>query len=167
MAKQRHSAASRDSGTARLFRWLMLALVGAGGGMMLGDLAVGSRTNGLAEERPSYASLSANPDALTLQSGGSPPCADCADSYGAAKPWRAQRDARMSDEFRALGAVAVDVDPPVTDPADDYRFGGRFADSDLDDRDATIAIDETPSPSPAGDIPPASETPSSLPNSDF
>jgi hypothetical protein len=132
----------------------MLALAGTVGGMMLGEAVVGNRTNGLSSEGSSYSRLSANPDALVPQGEAAPPCPDCADSYGAALRLRAHRDARMSDEFRELGAV--DVDPPLpADPVDDYRFGGRFPDPEPDDQQ----VAEIRTLTPAGDIPSADETP--------
>jgi hypothetical protein len=119
-------AASRNVGI-RLFRWSALALVGAMGGMMLGEMAVGKRLVGQAGEHASYSHLSANPGALMPQGDGAAPCVDCADSYGVALRLRAHRDDRMSDEFRELGAV--DIEPPLrADARDDYRYGGRFPD---------------------------------------
>jgi hypothetical protein len=140
----------------------MLAVVGIVGGMMLGELAVGNRTNRLADEPPSYSSLSANPDALVPQGKAAPPCPDCADSYGVAVRLRAQRDERMSSEFRELGAV--DVDPPLpADPSDDYRFGGRFPDPEPVNQRAGQQIEKTPAIALAGDVAPTDE-PRSPPN---
>lgn len=112
----------------RLFRWSAMALIGVVGGMVLGDMAVGTRLGGGSSEPASYSHLSANPDALAPQGEGVAPCPGCADSYGVAIRMRAHRDDRMSDEFRELGAV--DVDPPIlADAGDDYRYGGRFPDA--------------------------------------
>lgn len=132
MARRRHSATSRDRDAVRIFRWLVLALVGlgvgTGGGMLLGELAVGTRTNGLLDETSSFSSLSANPDAAMPQGEGARDCTDCADSYGAAARLRARHEERMGDEFRELGAVDADPPVPVAPIDDDYRYGGRFPD---------------------------------------
>ena len=126
MVRKLSVAASRNGGE-RLLRWSALALVGVAGGMMLGEMAVGTRSAGRDGEPASYAHLSANPGALVPQGDGAAPCPDCADSYGVAARLRADRDDRMSDEFRELGAV--DIDPPLRpDAGDDYRYGGRFPD---------------------------------------
>ncbi len=112
----------------RLLRWPVLALVGIFGGMLLGDMTASTRLGGGAEPQ-SYSRLSANPDALVPQGAIAPDCRDCADSYGAAMRLRARHDNRMSDEFRELGAVDMDVDPPTpVEPDDGYRYGGRFPD---------------------------------------
>jgi hypothetical protein len=112
----------------RLLRWSVLALAGVTAGAMLGEMVAGTRLGGETGGRASYSNLSANPDALVAQAdGGILPCPGCADSYGVALRLRADRDVRMSDEFRELGAV--DVDPPIrADAHDDYRYGGRFPD---------------------------------------
>ena len=107
----------------------------------LGEMAVGTRLGDGARDSASYSRLSANPDALVP--GGdapSPACPGCADSYGVAARLRAERDDRMSDEFRALGAVDAEhmLAPEPTD--DGYRYGGRFPDPP--DADADITHDE-------------------------
>lgn len=112
----------------RLFRWSVLALTGVIGGMMLGEMAVGTSLLGRAIGEPvTYSHLSANPGALAPQGDGAVPCPDCLDTYGVAVRLRAHREERMSDQFRALGAVDPDPIMPV-DSDDDYRFGGRFPD---------------------------------------
>jgi len=126
MARKLYFAASRHSGV-RLFRWSALALVGVTGGMLLGEMAVGSRLSSKMGEPATYSHLSANPDAAAPPVGGAAPCLDCRDSYGVAARLRADRESRMSDEFRELGAV--DLDPPTSgEPDDGYRYGGRFPD---------------------------------------
>lgn len=126
MARKLYFAASRHSGV-RLFRWSALALVGVTGGMLLGEMAVGSRLSSEMGEPATYSHLSANPDAAAPPAGGAAPCLDCRDSYGVAALLRADRDSRMSEEFRELGAV--DIDSPASGEHDDgYRYGGRFPD---------------------------------------
>jgi len=126
MARKLYVAASRDAGVW-LVRLSALALAGVTGGIMLGEMAAGTRLGNRADEPASYSHLSANPDALVPQGDGAAPCPGCANSYGVALRLRADRDDRMGDEFRELGAV--DVDPPIlADAADDYRYGGRFPD---------------------------------------
>lgn len=112
----------------RAARWLGLLLAAIAGGMILGDMAVGTRHSTGTAAPASYSHLSANPGALVADGEGAAPCPDCADSYGVAARLRANREDRMSDDFRALGAVdAATVLPP--EPVDDgYRYGGRFPD---------------------------------------
>ncbi|AJA08382.1 Putative membrane protein [Sphingopyxis fribergensis] len=149
MGKKLSFAASRHKGV-RLFRWSVLALAGVTAGAMLGEMAAGTRLGGETGGRTSYSNLSANPDALVAQrDGGILPCPGCADSYGVALRLRADRDIRMSDEFRELGAV--DIDPPIlADPGDDYRYGGRFPDPEphaaatSEDLRAVGTADESP-----------------------
>lgn len=126
MARKLSVVASRDAGVW-LFRLSVLAFAGVTGGILLGEMAAGTRLGNRAGEPASYSHLSANPDALVPQGGEAAPCPGCANSYGVALRLRAHRDERMGDEFRNLGAV--DVDPPIlADADDDYRYGGRFAD---------------------------------------
>jgi hypothetical protein len=126
MARKLSFVASRHTGV-RLFRWLALAFAGVTAGMVLGEMAAGTRLGSGIGEPASYSRLSANPDALVQQGEGAVSCTGCADSYGVAMRLRAHRDDRMSDEFRELGAV--DNDPPMpADAGDDYRYGGRFPD---------------------------------------
>ncbi len=108
---------------------------------MLGDMAASTRLGSGGGDPASYSRLSANPDALVPLGENAPACLDCADSYGAAMRLRAHQDRRasdrMSDEFRELGVV--DVDPPTSvEPADDYRYGGRFPDLDPPARGETL-----------------------------
>lgn len=160
MVRKLSFAASRHGPAAVVFRWLMLVLIGMVGGMLLGELAVGNRTLGLSDEIVSYSRLSANPDALVPQGEGVAPCPGCADSYGVTVRMRAHRDDRMSNEFRELGAVDVDP-PPALDPADDYRFGGRFPDPEPAieprTRSAETGAQDIADPPPVGDTPPADE----------
>lgn len=140
MARKLSFAASRHSGV-RLFRWSALALAGVTSGMLLGEMAAGPRLGSGIGEPATYSHLSANPDAAAPPAGGAAPCLDCRDSYGVAARLRAERESRMSDEFRELGAV--DVDPPMSDESDDgYRYGGRFPDPPP--REARRRMPDTP-----------------------
>ena len=126
MARKLSFAASRHRGV-RLFRWSALALAGVAGGMLLGEMTVGTRSGSGIGEPATYSHLSANPDAAAPPVGGAAPCLDCRDSYGVAARLRADRESRMSDEFRDLGTV--DLDPPASgEPDEGYRYGGRFPD---------------------------------------
>lgn len=126
MARKLSFAASRHRGV-RLFRWSALALAGVAGGMLLGEMTVGTRSGSGIGEPATYSHLSANPDAAAPPVGGAAPCLDCRDSYGVAARLRADRESRMSDEFRELGAV--DVNPPGPgEPDEGYCYGGRFPD---------------------------------------
>src|SRR3990167_1635048 len=124
MAKKLSVPANRRE-RAPLLRWSLLALVGVTGGILLGEIAAGSRPHGGPGDSASFSRLSANPDALVEESDETDPCLDCADSYGVAMRLRANSDDRMSDEFRALGEIKTD-EPTPADPQDDYRYGGRF-----------------------------------------
>jgi len=149
MGKKLSFAASRHKGV-RLFRWSVLALAGVTAGAMLGEMAAGTRLGGETGGRASYSNLSANPDALVAQGdGGILPCPGCADSYGVALRLQADRDVRMSDEFRELGAV--DIDPPMlTEAGDDYRYGGRFPDPEPH---AAATSEDPPANAPADESP--------------
>ncbi|WP_432770773.1 MAG: hypothetical protein HEQ22_08605 [Sphingopyxis sp.] len=130
MARYRTSEASRDLRFHRLLGWLGLAAAGVAAGIALGAVAVGDGIGGKAAEGiASYAGLSGNPDARSVDI--VPPCLDCPgihgpDSFGVGARLRAARDTRMEDDFRELGAVEIDYgyEPEV---ADDYDYGGRFA----------------------------------------
>jgi len=154
MARKLSFAASRHRGL-RLFRWSALALAGVTAGMLLGEMAAGTRLGGRAGEPASFSRLSANPGALATQAdGGIVPCPGCADSYGVALRLRADRDSRMSNEFRELGAV--DMVPPMHAEAnDDYRYGGRFPEPQPT---ASAAVGDSPAILPEGDLPPADKT---------
>lgn len=121
-------AASRATGK-RLFRWSIVALIGIVGGGFLGEMVAAPLAGLRGGDTGSFSSLSANPNASVVegQSGLPLPCLDCPDSYGVAAKLRSDREQRMSDEFRELGAVAVDP-PSMTDVDDGYRYGGRFPD---------------------------------------
>ncbi|HEY0595901.1 hypothetical protein [Sphingopyxis sp.] len=135
----------------------MLALIGTGGGMLLGELAVGTRTNGLSDEVPSFSSLSANPDAAMPQGEGAPACTDCADSYGAAARLRAQHEERMNYGFREMGAVDVDPLAPVEPVDDGYRYGGRFPDLESRGREDMAKVEDVSRTVPGEEPPPAGE----------
>jgi hypothetical protein len=159
MGKKLSFTASRNP-AARMLRWLLLALVGVVGGMMLGEMAASTRLGRISDEPATYAHFSANPDALVPQGEVAPDCIGCADSYGAAMRLRAHRDDRMSDEFRELGAVEVDPPAPV-EPADGYRYGGRFPDPEPPAPRALVTpavVIAAPAAMDSG-VPPSDETP--------
>lgn len=135
----------------RLFRWSLIALAGAIGGMVLGEMAIEPNRGGTIAEPATYSHLSANPRALPPASdGGAVPCPDCLDSYGVAARLRADREDRMSEPFRALGEVDPDPAPP-DDTGDAYRFGGRFPDPDPEP--PAMARSKEMKPEPFSDIP--------------
>lgn len=131
MMRKLSFTASRSRGNRRggkrFARWSIVALAGTVGGIILGNIAAGPLADERAAATASFSRLSANPDAQSAPGEGAAPCLDCPDSYGVGARMRADRDQRMSDEFRELGAVDVDPPPPA-DPVDDYRYGGRFPD---------------------------------------
>lgn len=161
MSKKLSFAPSRHSG-ARLFRWSALAFAGVVGGMLLGEMAAGKRLGSGPAEGTPYSHLSANPDASAPVMADAAPCLACPDSYGVAARLRADRESRMSNEFRDLGAV--DLDPrPLSEPVDDgYRYGGRFPDPPPSDERSEILDDQLASSSTADD-PPLSVERSTLP----
>jgi hypothetical protein len=155
VTKKLSFVASRRAGL-EFFRWSMLAVAGVCGGMALGEMAAGTRLQAGGDGSASYAHLSANPDALVPPGDATNPCPGCADSYGVAARMRAERDSRMGDEFRELGAVDVDVDTSFpADPDDDYRYGGRFPDPASPSGDGLAQRDELPAVVPASDTAPA------------
>lgn len=158
MGRRRHSVPSRDRAAARLFRWLLLLIAGAGGGMLLGELAVGGRTGAYSGEAASFSRLSANPDAVVADGEGAPPCLDCADSYGVGVRMRADRADRMSGAFRELGAVEVDPPAPA-EIEDSYRYGGRFPDPEPPAGDDGSESGEGSADAGGEVIPPSGATP--------
>lgn len=133
-------SAIRDGGP-RAMRWLGLLLAGVAGGMILGNMAVGTRRGASGDAPASYSRLSANPGALVADGEGAAPCPDCLDSYGVAVRLRADREDRMSDDFRALGAVDLETAPPPEPVDDGYRYGGRFPDPPPIDENPVAARD--------------------------
>ncbi len=142
----------------RFARWSIAALAGIVGGTILGNIAAGPLADQRAAATASFSGLSANPDAQNPPGEGAAPCLDCPDSYGVGARLRADRDQRMSDEFRELGAV--DVDPPLpADPIDDYRYGGRFPDPEPGERGAAPSLEPIDAASPTTDGTPADAIP--------
>ncbi len=142
---------SRDR-IMRAFVWTMgLGVAGAVSGGLLGMIVVDQGFARYAEDSPSFAGLSANPDALITEAAqASPPCPGCADSYGVAARLEAGREERMSDPFRRLGEVDVDMTPPP-EPTDDYHYGGRLPDPaprDLSAMAVPVALDAPSAPIP-------------------
>ena len=108
----------------RALGWLGVAGFGAISGIALGNLAIGDAGK-QADDVSSYAEFTGNPDATRVESLPVEPCYGCADSYGVSMRLKSAREDRMGGEFRELGAVAIDY---ASEPADDYRYGGRFDD---------------------------------------
>lgn len=156
MTRKLSFAASRHNGV-RLFRWSALALAGVTGGMLLGEMAIGTRWRSAMDEPATYSRLSANPDAAAPPVSGAAPCLDCRDSYGVATRLRASRESRMSNEFRQLGAV--DLDPSAPGALDDgYRYGGRFPDPPMRETNGQGQDAPTVPISAADEEPPVAET---------
>ncbi len=161
MPKKLSFPPSRHNG-ARLFRWSALTLAGVVGGVLLGEMAAGERLGSSAAEGTSYSHLSANPDAGAPVISGAAPCLVCPDSYGVAARLRAERENRMSNEFRDLGAV--DLDPRLLGDSDDdgYRYGGRFPNPPPSEESSQIPDSQLASANAADDASFAVE-PSALP----
>ncbi len=124
MARERNPRTSRERGPPRWFYLVLLGVAGILGGLLLGELAAGNRLGNSAASKPSYADLSANPNAMPAASTELQDCFDCASNYGAAARLHAGRDAPADGAFRELGAV--ELDGPRAEPDDDYRYGGAF-----------------------------------------
>ena len=139
MAKRKHAVSSRDRGH-RLLRWLLLVTAGLGSGWLLGEMAAENLNSVRAGADTSYSGLSANPDASAPVTLPQDACLDCPDSYGVAVRMRAVREQRMDDAFRELGAVDADG-MPADEPAGEYHYGGRFADSDAPASETAMATD--------------------------
>ncbi len=136
MARKLSFVASRRGGEL-LLRLLLLALAGALAGVLLGDKSAEPLAAArIGDDPASYAQYSANPDARVPQGETAAPCFACPDSYGVAARLRVERESRMENAFRELGAVDLDaplpderVPEPAPEPADDgYQYGGRFPD---------------------------------------
>lgn len=124
---RKDSSPSRDRIVRFLCRATALGAVGLGGGSLLGMIAVGQGLRHNNGDLPSFADLSANPDAhITAVAEAPLSCPDCADSYGVAARLRAEQEYRMSESFRRLGDVDADLTPPPEPAA--YRYGGRLPD---------------------------------------
>lgn len=122
---------SRDISLRRATIAVSLLVAGLLGGTLLGRVAVGSELLAGAGREPDFASLSSNPDALVADPVPPlPPCYGCADSYGVAERMRAARE-QDGEAYRALGEVDYDASMP-DEPADDYRYGGRFPDTQIE-----------------------------------
>lgn len=115
---------SRKPGPPRWFGWLMLGIAGLIGGWLLGELVAGGRLGHADGSKPSYADLSANPNAMPADTGSLVDCFDCTGNYGAASRLRASREVRGDEAFRELGAVELDT--RYAEPSDEYRYGGAF-----------------------------------------
>lgn len=163
MARKPKPFASRDIAVRRVALALMLCLAGAGAGALLGNMTVGTGLGRDAGDAPSFAHLSANPDALaTGDAAAAPPCPGCADSYGVGARMRtAAREVRMDNSFRELGAVEIETALPA-EPRDDYLYGGRFPDPPAQSREPVEIIVEPSveeSETPAAEAEPAETIP--------
>ncbi len=148
MVKKRKPPASRNIIARRWTFGIALAIAGLAGGALLGTLVVGGGLRG-GDSTPSFADLSANPDALVADDQSQPPCFNCADSYGASARLRAERTDRMDEPFRELGRVDVDT-APLAEPVDAYRYGGRFPDPEPPmTMVSPVAVEPAPKASPA------------------
>lgn len=157
MTRKRKQPASRNILARRWTLGVLLAAAGLAGGALLGTLVVGGGLRG-GDRTPSFADLSANPDALVADHQSQSPCLDCADSYGASARLRAERTDRMDEPFRELGKVDVDA-APVAEAADDYRYGGRFPDPEPPMvMVSPVAVPPPPETSPVPSTPPPGAT---------
>jgi hypothetical protein len=162
MTGKRDRAASRDAGFYRVLMWLTLCGAGVAGGILAGSLVVADGLSGAPERKASYAGLGGNPAAPATDNLPAPTCRDCADSYGVTARMRAIRDNRNNDHaFRELGAVELEYSP-ASEPADDYRYGGRFPDAakpETADQQPLIAVPAEGAPAAvrADDDPPAGD----------
>lgn len=155
MARRKYVVSSRDRGH-RLVRWLLLIVAGLGGGLLLGEMAAENLHSVAARVGAPYSGLSANPEASRPAALSQDACLNCPDSYGAAARMRADRDARMDDAFRELGAVDAGASP-FHESADEYRYGGRYPDPAPSASEAAMLAD-TPADD-TSDLPFSGDTP--------
>ena len=139
MARRKNAISSRDRGR-RLLRWLLLVVAGLGSGMLLGETTTQNLRGVTTGNGASYSGLSANPDASRPVAIPQDTCLDCPDNYGVATRMRAARNTRMDDAFRELGAVDTAMSP-VRETIDEYRYGGRFPDTDISASEAPMSTD--------------------------
>ena len=154
VARKLSFAASRRGGEL-LVRLLLFALAGALAGVLLGEESAEPLAVARVGDNPaSYAQYSANPDARVPQGETAAPCFACPDSYGVAARLRAERESRMADAFRELGAVDFDAPlpgEPAPEPNDDgYQYGGRFPDPAPEIETPNVETESSPSPSGEG-----------------
>ena len=129
MAGKRRHPSSRDRLGHRLAFGLIVVVAGRGAGALLAFIVIGQGLSGKGAGSASFADLSANPKAAVADATSSPPCLECADSYGVGARLRAERESRLSEPFRRLGEVNEGAAPsPPEGTDDDYRYGGRFPD---------------------------------------
>lgn len=151
--------------TLRSLGWLGLAGVGVLGGLLLGQVAIGGLSDDSASPA-SYAEVTGNPDALSVDAKPVEPCFGCTGGYGHGSAMQAKfaRDDRMDAAYRELGAVEIDY---ASEPADDYRYGGRFDEEEdrpiiaMQSPVATLpsAATEVEMPMPSGPTVPAAAGP--------
>lgn len=142
----------QDELPGRAMRWVGAGLIGIVGGLLLGQITVGSDADLSPDSSVSYAAASGNPDALTVDSHIPTPCYGCDDGYAVAARLDALRGERMGDEFRELGAVDVDT---AAQPDSDYHYGGRFPDPESTETAEPVIAMVLPIaiPAPAGPAP--------------
>lgn len=105
--------------TRRALFWFGSAALGALGGLVLGQVAIGEGFYGKltgAGEAASFAEYSSNPLAATVDSPAAPlPCRNCPASYAAAAHARAVRlEAKRDEQYQALEPVEIVYPPLVT-----------------------------------------------------
>lgn len=130
----------------KAMRWLGAGLIGIVGGLLLGQITVGSDADLSPDSSVSYAAASGNPDALSVDSQIPAPCYGCDDGYAVAARLDALRGERMGAEFRELGAVDVDTNML---PDSDYHYGGRFRDPEIPETSEPIVAMRLPVATPA------------------
>lgn len=104
-------------------------------GALLGKMIVGDRLRVVGADRQPFASLSANPDAATVDPIAERDCIFCPDSFGVGAKLR---DRHSQPEY-AYPYAPVELGESATskshrpanndEPNDNYRYGGTFADS--------------------------------------
>lgn len=140
MARRKQPTAIRLDLQRLFVRGVLLCTAGVFMGWALGEMIAVDRNDAIPASLSSFSDLSSNPKALAAPpADGSPPCLDCADSYGATMRLRAARAERMDAAIRELGAI--DAEGATAErPTDGYRYGGRFPDpTDADDPSREVA----------------------------
>lgn len=129
MRRKPKAFASRDRVLRRLTLVLILGLMGAAGGALIGLVVLDEQPRSGGTAAGSFADLSANPDALATDEISAEPCPGCTDSYAVAARLRAAREQAMEEPFRELGAVDIEaLGESEAGGNDEYRYGGRLPD---------------------------------------
>ncbi len=132
----------------RALFWLGSAALGALGGLVLGQVAIGEGLYGKLTGTggaDSFAEYSSNPLAATVDSPPAPlPCRNCPASYAAAAHARAARLEAKHDEYQALEPVEIVYPPLIAAQAAAPQESSAFEAEAAGDPPAAPGNDATP-----------------------